>query len=61
MTDPVRVKRQVPGGWIFRAATGDWTYRLDGELFWRMVALTSEQAALDALNAEVVALLDNAD
>lgn len=53
MLDPVhRIKERVEGGWVFRAATGDWTYRRDGELFWRQVALPTRQAALDALAGE---------
>ena len=30
MSAPRRIKKAVPGGWVFRAATGDWTYRRDG-------------------------------
>jgi hypothetical protein len=48
---PMRIKKEVPGGTVFKAATGDWTYKLTGELFYRQVALTSEQEAIDAIAA----------
>lgn len=44
-----RVKKTVEGGEVFRAATGDWTYRLDGERLWRTVHLDSEDAAVQAV------------
>ena len=52
MSAPRRIKKAVPGGWVFRAATGDWTYRRDGELFWRQVHLKTEQEAIQALEGE---------
>jgi hypothetical protein len=53
MTEPMRVKKEVPGGMVFKAATGDWTYKLTGELFWRQVALASEQEAMKAIAKEL--------
>lgn len=48
-----RVKESVPGGMIFRSVTGAWTYRLEGELFWRQVSLSSREEAINAIDQEV--------
>lgn len=50
----MRIKKNVPGGQIFRAATGDWTFRLDGELFWRAVHFDNEEQVMQALAAAKV-------
>lgn len=44
-----RVKKQVDGGRIFRAATGDWTFALNGERFWRQVHFKTEAEVMQAL------------
>lgn len=46
-----RRKEIVDGGMVFCAATGDWTFRLTDEIFWRDVHYDSRHEALDALHA----------
>lgn len=55
-----RIKKTVDGGELFRAVTGNWTFRLDGERKWRwdtigpdgkpcLLHLTTEAEAMAAL------------
>lgn len=58
-----RIKKKVDGGELFRAVTGKWTFRLDGERQWRwdtigpdgqphILNLTTEEEAMAALREE---------